>query len=178
MKDIAIVAALLTFGVAGGYGQQNPVHMTYSGTTVGSTINLQPDTVTDDESFAGNSAFGTFTFRELHADTATPSSQPPSSCSGSMQLYFPTVTGGRVFRFQDGSLLTVTITEGAMCVDLGAGVGHLTETYQITGGTGRFKAASGTLTLTGLLSPVLFDASGIPDLLTNTGEFAGTIFRP
>ncbi len=60
-------------------------------------------------------------------------------------------------------------------MDLTAGVGHLTETYQITGGTGRFKGASGALTLTALLNPVLFDAVGNPKLLTNTGKFHGTV---
>jgi hypothetical protein len=48
-------------------------------------------------------------------------------------------------------------------------------TYQITGGTGRFKGASGTLTLTATLTPVLFNASGAPELLPNTGEFHGTV---
>ena len=71
--------------------------------------------------------------------------------------------------------MTVSTTEGAICVDLTTELGHLTETYQITGGTGRFKAASGTLTLTATLSVVLFDASGNPELLTNTGEFEGTV---
>ncbi len=71
--------------------------------------------------------------------------------------------------------MTVNITEGAICIDLTAVVGHLTVTYQITGGTGRFRGASGTLTLTGLLKPVLFDASGNPKLLTNTGKFEGTV---
>ena len=125
-------------------------------------------------SFAG-SATTKITYRDLHADTASPSTEPPSTCSASTQLYFPTVTGAGVFRFQDGSLLTVTMTEGSVCVDLTAGVGHLTETYQITGGTGRFKLASGTLRLTGLLNPALFDAFGNPKLLTNTGEFEGTV---
>jgi len=30
--------------------------------------------------------------------------------------------------------------------------------------------------LTGLLKPVLFNASGDPALLTNTGQFEGTVF--
>lgn len=33
---------------------------------------------------------------------------------------------------------------------------RLTENYQITGGTKRLKGASGTLTLTATLTPVLF----------------------
>ena len=104
------------------------------------------------------------------ADTNAP--QPSSTCSGP---YFPIVSGAGVFRFQDGSLLTVNVTVGAICVDLTTGLGHLTETYQITGGTGRFKGATGTLALTGTLNVVLSDASGNPKLLTNTGRFEGTV---
>ena len=170
----ATLALMISLGAAGIYAQQKPVKMRYSGTNVATTINLQPDTVTDEEIFAGTSSLGPFTYRELHADTLSPGSS--STCSGPNQLYFPTTTGAGVFRFQDGSLLTVTMTEGSVCVDLTAGVGHLAETYQITGGTGRFKDASGTLTLTGLLKPVLFNASGDPALLTNTGQFEGTVF--
>ena len=153
---------------------RKPVKMKASGTLAATTINLQPNTNTDEENLAGNGTLGPFTFRELHADPASP--QPSSTCSGPTHLYFPFVTGAGVFRFQDGSLLTVRITEGAVCADLTAGVGHLTVTYQITGGTGRFKGASGTLTLTATLTPVLFNASNAPELLTNTGEFEGTVF--
>ena len=170
MKRIATLALTLQLGVAGVYAQQNPVKMNYSGSNVATTINLQDGTVTDEELFEGKGALGAFTYRELHADTASP--QPSSTCSGP---YFPVVTGAGVFRFQDGSLMTVNVTEGAICVDLTNGLGHLTETYQITGGTRRFKNATGTLTLTGTLSVVLFDASGDPKLLTNTGKFEGTV---
>jgi hypothetical protein len=72
--------------------------------------------------------------------------------------------------------LTVAITEGAICIDFAAGMAHLTENYQITGGTKRLKGASGTLTLTAKLIPVVFNASNAPVLATNTGKFEGTIF--
>lgn len=48
------------------------------------------------------------------------------------------------YGFQEGSLLTVRITEGAVCVDLAAGW-HLAKTYQITGGAGRFKGCATAL---------------------------------
>jgi hypothetical protein len=61
-------------------------------------------------------------------------------------------------------------------VDLDHLVGHLTETYQITGGTGRFAGAKGSsLTLKATLGAVVFDASNLAVLLTLTGEFEGTI---
>jgi hypothetical protein len=172
MKHIATVALMLNLGVAGVYAQQT-VKMTFSGTLEPSTINLQPGTNNNEEDVAGNGTLGPFTYRGLHADTASP--QPSSTCSGPTHLYFLTVTGAGVFRFQDGSLLTVRITQGAACIDFTAGVEHLTETYQITGGTGRFKGASGALTLTATLMPVLFNASGGVPLATDTGEFQGTV---
>jgi hypothetical protein len=170
---IATVALMLNLGVAGIYAQQKPVNMTVSGTNVATTINLQPNTVTDEVNFAGNGTLGPFTYRELHADTLTP--QSSSACARGTGLYIPTLAGGGVFRFQDGSLLTVGLTEGALCIDLTAGVAHFTATYKIAGGTGRFKGASGTLTLNSTVAPVLFSASG-PVLLTNVGEFDGQVF--
>ena len=52
---------------------------------------------------------------------------------------------------------------------------HLTETYQITGGTGRFTGASGALTLTSTLIPVVFNSSNGVELAAITGEFEGTV---
>ncbi len=79
MKHIATVALMLNLGVAGVYAQQKPVKMTASGTIAATTINLQPNTNTDEQNLAGNGTLGPFTFRELHADPASP--QPSSTCS-------------------------------------------------------------------------------------------------
>ena len=174
MKHIATVALMLNLGVAGAYAQQRPVKMTFSGTLGRRAVNILPDTITVEYDVAGDGTLGPFTFRELHAEAASP--QPSSSCSSGP--YIPIVTGGGVFRFQDGSLLTVTVTEGAICVDLTAGVAgvaHDTVSYQITGGTGRFKNASGTLTFTATVTPVLRTASVVVPINTNTGEFEGTV---
>jgi len=48
-------------------------------------------------------------------------------------------------------------------------------TFKINGGTGRFKAASGVLTLTETAVPVLADASQTPVFFSETGGFTGTI---
>ena len=174
IRTFVLVALMLNLAGAAVYAQQKHVKMTFSGTLEASAINLQPDTNTDGENVAGDGTLGPFTFRELHADLAAP--QPSSTCSGPTRIYFPTVSGGGVFRFQDGSLLMVNITEGAICIDFAAGMARLTENYQITGGTRRLKGASGTLTLTATLIPVLFNASGGAVLVTNTGNFEGTVF--
>ena len=173
MKHIATVALMLNLGVASVYAQQKPVNMTFSGSMVPTAINVQPNTITDEELLAGNGTLGPFTFRKLRTDALSP--QPSNTCVGP-QLNIPVVAGAGVFRFQDGSLLTVSLTQGALCIDLTAGVAHLTETYQITGGTGHFKGASGALTLKGTVMPVLFSASNAAVLLTNTGELEGTVF--
>jgi hypothetical protein len=156
---------------AGVGAQERPVKMTFSGTNVATTINLQAGTVTDEQHSAGHGSLGQFTFRELHADG--PSPQPPAGCAS--PRFFAVVAGAGVFRFQDGSLLIVRITEGDGCINLAAGVAALTVRYQITGGTGRFEGASGALTMTAAMMPVLRNASGAPALLTLTGEFEGTL---
>ena len=150
MKHIATVALMLNLGVAAIYAQQKPVNMTFSGSNVATTINLQPGTVTDETQLAGKGTLGAFTFRELHADG--PSPQLPAGCSGPS---FAVVAGAGVFRFQDEAI---------------------TVNYQIGGGTGRFTGASGNLTMTATIAPILFNASNAPALLTNTGEFKGTVF--
>ena len=170
MKHTATVALMLTLGVAGVYAQQRPVKMTFSGTNVATTVNLQPGTVTDETHLAGNGTLGGFTFRELHADG--PSPQPPASCSGP---FFAVVAGAGVFRFQDRSLLIVTVMDGSGCVNPAAGNAAFTANYQIRGGTGRFTGASGNLTMTATIAPVLRNASNAPALLTNVGEFEGTV---
>jgi|SRR5947209_7023360 len=172
--QMATVALMLNLGVAGIYAQQGPVKMTVSGTNVPSpSLNLAPNTITDEVNFGGTGTLGPFTYRELHADSLSP--QSSSACVGGTGLYIPTLAGAGVFRFQDGSLLTIGLTAGALCIDLTAGVAHFTATYKITGGTGHFKRASGTLTLTSAVAPVEFDASGNPVFLTNAGEFHGEI---
>jgi hypothetical protein len=172
MKFIATVALMLNLGVAYVHAQHNPVKMTFSGSSVPTSINVQPNTITDEELLAGDGTLGSFTFRKIRTDALAP--QPSHTCAAP-QLNIPVVAGAGVFRFQDGSLLTVRIAQGDLCIDLTVGVAKLTETYQITGGTGRFKGASGDLTLKGTVIPVFFSASNAPVLLTDTGELEGTV---
>ena len=142
-RTFVLVALMLNLAVAGVYAQQKHVKMTFSGTLEVSAINLQPNTNTDGENVAGDGTLGPFTFRELHADLAAP--QASSTCSGPTRIYFPTVSGAGVFRFQDGSLLTVNITEGAICIDFAAGMAHLTTNYQTTGEPGVSRVRPATL---------------------------------
>ena len=173
-KHIATAALMLNLGVASVYAHQKDVKMTFSGTGGASAINLQiPGTATGEDNFAGNGTLGSFTFRNVEAQITSP--QTSSTCSGPTQLYLTIAAGAAVFRFDDGSLLKVNLTEGADCIDLAELEAHCTRTFQIIGGTGRFKDASGTLTLTETVKPVLADALNNPVFFAATGEFTGTV---
>lgn len=187
MKRIAIVALMLPLGVAG-LDAQGPhersanVKMTFSGTMLATTINLKDGTITDEVNLAGHGSLGPFTFHELHADATTPPVPPPLSTCSPLLLFLPVLSGGGVFRFQDGSLLFVELaklppedSQDGICIDFEAVMARLTETYKITGGTKRLNGASGTLTLTATVIPVVFNAAGLPQLLASTGKLEGTI---
>jgi hypothetical protein len=145
------------------------VKMKYSGTNLATAINLRPNTITDETHLTGSGSLGAFTFRELHADDP---SQHPANCA---LPNFAVVAGAGVFTFEDGSLLVVTVEDGSGCVDLAAGNAAITVNYQISGGTGRFREASGELTMSGTLMVVLRNAANAPQLLTNTGRIKGKI---
>jgi len=174
-RTFVVVALMLEFGVASAYAQRPTGHvkMTFSGTNMATTINLQANTVTDEMLAAGKGSLGGFTFRELHADGTAP--QPPAGCTGPS---FGVLKGAGVFRFQDGSLLIVTLKDGTGCINLVEKLSALIVHYEINGGSGRFANASGELTMTATQTPVLRNAVNAPALLPIVGQFEGTIFGP
>jgi hypothetical protein len=174
MKHLVTMALMLNFGVAGVYAEHNSIKLTFSGTAAPSTINVQPaDAIASEYNFAGNGKLGPFTLRAVTA--SKPSPEPSSTCSGPTKLYGTVVAGAGVLRAQDGSLLVLTLTEGSDCVDFAAGEAHCTRTFKVTGGTGRFRDASGSLTFVEDLHAVLVDASSPPAFFSVTGESTGTI---
>jgi hypothetical protein len=174
IKRLATVVLMLILGVATAYAHDEPVKMTFSGTSENSATNLQqPDTSNDADNFAGKGTLGSFTVRNIRAIANSPGSS--SICSGANQLFLPELAGAGVFRFEDGSLLEVNLTQGGDCIDLVTGLAHCTLTFQITGGTGRFKHASGVLTMKETVSTVLPDALGNPVFFAATGEFMGKV---
>jgi hypothetical protein len=172
-KHILTVALLVNLGIAGAYAQQKSVKMTFSGTSEVSTFKLASGAGSSEDNFAGEGTLGSFTFRDLAAEL--PSSPPPGTCSGPNMLYAVRAVTTGVFRFRDGSLLNVSLTQGSDCIDLAAQQAHCTVIFHITGGTGLFKKASGTLTFMETVVPVLADASGNPTFFTSTGSFTGTV---
>jgi len=190
MRHLTTVALMLNLGIASLYAQQpaeehSRVRMRFSGSTMSTTLVIAPNTVNHESQMAGNSSLGPFTYRGLWADEPVP--QYFGSCGSGFGPNFRVVAGGGVFRFEDGSLLTVLLTEGTLCVDISDPahpVGRQFETYQITGGTGRFKNAAAscsvtpedcTLQLTAMRGVVLRDSSGAVKFLTFTGEFQGSV---
>jgi hypothetical protein len=174
MKQLSILALILAFGGASIYAEQAQVRMTFSGTTEHGPVVVQPGLGTDDQTIAGNSSLGDFTYHELLVQIIPPS----GTCAGLVN--FQITTGGGVFKFADGSLLITKLTEGSICVIPGSIPGSIqgtvTETCQITGGTGRFNNASGTLKFTATWNPVLFDSSMTPVLFAvSGGQVTGTI---
>jgi hypothetical protein len=187
MKHFVISALMVGLSVVGLSAQQRPIKMTYSGSIVATTIEYSSTTVTDEEQLAGNGTLGQFTFRKLRADETAVTF---GSCGTGFGPNIQVAGGGGVFRFADGSLLVVKLTEGKLCVDLSdpnKPVGHLAETFQITGGTGRFKGAAAScgatpeacvLKATGTLGLVVTNAAGtVAKMLSETGELEGTLLQ-
>ncbi len=181
MKLISTVALVLTLGVTlvltlgAGRAQteQQPLKMTFSGSTMSTQNILQAGgSPTGEATAAGDSSFGPFSIRDLDAIGAP---LPQGSCGEPNSLGFPFVPGGgAVFRFQDGSLLTLKTTGGTLCLDLTTGIGMSTLNQVITSGTGRLKNASGSVVIHVTGIPVVLGAAG-PILVAVTGEGTGTI---
>lgn len=173
-KQLAIVALILNLGVAAARADDQSVKMKFSGTSAPSTINLQqPNTSNDGDNFAGQGPLGAFTLTNVRAISNSPGTS--NTCSGPNLLFLPELAGAGVFRFADGSLLEINLTQGGDCINLTTGVAHCSLVFQITGGTGRFQHASGVLTMTETVTTVTADALGNPVFFAATGEFAGTI---
>ena len=172
MKHLAMAALMLNFGVASIYAQPGSVDMTVSGTAANSTVQLTLGSPASEYNLAGDGTLGPFTFRVVNTSAANPDF--PTTCTASNKIHFAAVAGAGVLRSWDGSLLTVNLTGGGDCIDFAANQALCTRIFQITGGTGRFKNASGSVTLTMTVVPLLVDASKNPVFFAVTGEVKGT----
>src|SRR5215831_13523630 len=113
-KHLAIMALILNLGAVAAHADDQSVKMTFSGTSDTSATNLQqPNTSNDSDNFAGKGTLGPFTVTNVRAISNNPSSS--RTCSG---LFLAELAGAGVFRFQDGSLLDVNLTQGGDCIDL------------------------------------------------------------
>jgi len=172
MKRRATVILMLNFGAVGIYAQPGNVNVTVSGTAGPSTISLQGAPASEYQ-LAGNGTLGQLTARIVSTSMTSP--QKSTTCSGPTKVYFPTVAGGGVLRYQDGGLLKLNLTGGGDCIDFAAGEALCTRILQVIGGTGRFTNAFGTVTLTMTVVPVLADGPTNPVFFAVTGGFTGII---
>jgi hypothetical protein len=171
MKHTTTMALILGLGAISVYAQQIHVNMTFSGTGAPSAMDLkQPNSNNVEENVAGNGTLGSFTFRDIRASAMTP--QPSTTCSAT---FFPALAGGAVIRFQDGTLLKLSLKDGGDCIDFVHMTARCTLFFEVKGGTGRFQNASGLLTYTEAAEPVLFDAPGMAVFGTEVGQITGTI---
>ena len=171
MKYVKTMVVMLSLGVASVYAQQIPVNMTFSGSGAPSAMDLkQPNANNVEENVTGNGTLGSFTFRDIRAAAMVP--QSSATCAGT---FFPAVAGGGILRFQDGTLLKLSLKEGGDCIDLAHLKATCTLIFEIEGGTGRFLTASGLLTYTEMAEPVLFDAPGKAAFAAESGRITGTI---
>ncbi len=173
-KGITSAAILLVLSAATASAQTS-VKLTFSGVSENTANDLlQPNASNDEDHFTGMGTLGTFNLGEVRAISNNPS--PSAGCSGPNQLHFSEPAGGGIFRFGDGSLLYFQQSQGDDCIDFSAFDAHCILQFQVTGGTGRFANASGSLTLTETVVPVLTDALGNPVYLASTGQITGQLW--
>lgn len=83
-----------------------------------------------------------------------------------------------MIRFHDGDLVVLNVTTGSDCIDFDAGEANCTRSFRVTGGTGRFRNASGgSMTLTMTVVPVLVDGPNNPVFFAITGNVTGDLSR-
>jgi len=168
------MALMLNLGAAGLYARERPIQMRFSGTAATSATDLQqPDTINDEDHFNGDGTLGRFTLHQIRAIAKNP--DPSGGCPSPTQVHFSEPAGAGVLTFQDGSLLELNLKQGDDCIDFVHPEAHCSITFQITGGTGRFKNASGVLTFTEIAKPVLGDFNNKPVFFAATGDFTGTV---
>ncbi len=174
MKYIATFALMLSFGVTGAYahrqGREND--------NLGNVCDQRDKFAAARYKQRRGSFRRNRNLRWLHLHMVRAVASSPDSsvnCPGATQIHFVEPAGAGVFRFKDGSLLQVNLTQGGDCIDFVALEAYCTITFQITGGTGRFKGATGVLTFTETVKPVLADALGNPVFFAATGDFTGTV---
>lgn len=87
---------------------------------------------------------------------------PPSGVAGTGTEFTLLAETGAVTRVKDGDQLFFTATSGKQCTDFSAGppfAFNLSKTDSITGGTGEFAGATGTLTTAGRGAILAIDPS-------------------
>jgi hypothetical protein len=150
---------------------------TYGGTFVKTPFDTDGDGAPANLNFLeGNSNLGQFSLQVLDKSVLA---EPTTCPNGHPGFAVTLVTGSSVFRFRrTGDLLFVRPTAQATCFDPSTGVSFFREASgEVTGGTGRFANATGTLVGEGISQVLLRDPAG-NYFAEQHGTITGTIILP
>jgi len=149
------------------------------GTFSGTFVNTQIDTNNDGRkaSLGTRGMKGTFGPATGQAMLEYASPSPGTCLNGHAGVILTLVpgTGHDVARLTStGDLIIGEYTAGALCVDTSTGIQFFTLTEQVTGGTGRFAEATGSITITGTSMRLFADAAG-NFFGASSGTYEGTL---
>ena len=192
MRHLTTVALMLNLGIASLYAQQpaeepsgaSRIRMTFSGSTMSTTLAIAPDTLNHESHVAGNSSLGPLPI--VACGLTLPARGPPAVAAAVSAGRFPLWPARGCFASRTEVSWRPSSRRESVCGGLGsrASGGSPVRDYQITGGTGRFRhaaascavpAADCTFQLTAIRGLVLRDSAGAPKFFMFTGEFQGTL---
>jgi hypothetical protein len=178
--SLVMISLLVTLGLATTSAQaeeQLPFKATFGGTIVKTQFDTNGDGASANLNILeGNSNLGQFSLQVLDESVlAGPETCPNGHPGFSVTL----VTGSSVFRFRrTGDLLFVRPMSQTTCFDPSTGVSFFRDAIgEVTGGTGRFANATGTLVGEGMSQVLLTDPAG-NFFAEQHGTIEGTIILP
>ena len=175
--SIGIVLVLV-----GAFSRADAAQIPLKGTFSGTFVNTQIDTNNDGRkaSLGTRGMKGTFGPATGQAMLEYASPSPGTCLNGHAGVILTLVpgTGHDVARLTStGDLIIGEYTAGALCVDTSTGIQFFTLTEQVTGGTGRFAEATGSITITGTSMRLFADAAG-NFFGASSGTYEGTLILP
>jgi len=178
--SIVMISLLVTCGLATTSAQAEE-RLSLKATFGGTIVKTQFDTNGDDAPanlniLEGNSNLGQFSLQVLDESAI---SEPTTCPNGHAGFSVILVAGSSVFRFRrTGDLLFVQPTSETTCFDPSTGVSFFRDAIgQVTGGTGRFANATGTLVGEGMSQVLITDPAG-NFFAEQHGTIEGTIILP
>ncbi len=172
-KSLA-VGLTFSFVIALASGSAEAGKIPWKGSFSGSFVNTQSDTNGDLQKGSLNTGgikgtLGPATFQSVGEFVFSGSGTCPNGNAGSIFTLLPG-TGHGVHRFDStGDLLITEVASETLCFDPSTEIQFFSGTDNITGGTGRFAEATGSITVSGTAKTLFEDAAG-----NFFGEFSGT----
>ena len=190
VKHIAVGFAVI-WALVGTAGSVDAREYKFKATLSGTRVRTPTDTTEDGPApgllasltmAEGKSTFGPLTFQEVSDFIPSGPCTLPDGTSGFAAELLSPIPGTQsrwtgAFRFSNtGELLSFDQASGLVCINLDTFEFTVEQTYEISGGTGKFENATGDLTLRGQGRALNFDATGeaVFSIIGNA-EFEGTI---